>query len=80
MARARSRRRAAGILTRLDKDTSGLVVLALSPAVHAAMQRDAAAGRVHKEYLAVVQGAPEPASGSICFRSAATPPIAAGSS
>jgi len=54
-----------GILTRLDKDTSGLVVMALTPDIHAAMQRDQTAGRVHKEYLAVVQGSPEPASGSI---------------
>ena len=54
-----------GILTRLDKDTSGLVVMALTPEVHAAMQRDQAAGRVRKEYLAVVQGTPEPARGSI---------------
>ena len=50
-----------GILTRLDKDTSGLVVMALTPEVHAALQRDQAAGRVRKEYLAVVQGTPEPA-------------------
>jgi 23S rRNA pseudouridine1911/1915/1917 synthase len=54
-----------GILTRLDKDTSGIVVMALTPEVHAAMQRDAAAGRVRKEYIAVVHGAPEPGSGSI---------------
>ncbi len=54
-----------GILTRLDKDTSGLVVIALTPEVHAAMQRDQIAGRVCKEYLAVVQGSPEPASGAI---------------
>ena len=54
-----------GILTRLDKDTSGLVVMALTPEVHAAMQRDQIAGRVHKEYLAVVQGTPEPSMGSI---------------
>jgi 23S rRNA pseudouridine1911/1915/1917 synthase len=54
-----------GILTRLDKDTSGLVVMALTPEVHAAMQRDQAGGRVRKEYLAVVQGSPEPAAGAI---------------
>lgn len=54
-----------GILTRLDKDTSGLVVMALAPELHAAMQRDQAAGRVRKEYLTVVQGIPEPASGTI---------------
>lgn len=56
-----------GILTRLDKDTSGLVVMALSPEVHAAMQRDQGAGRVRKEYLAVVQGAPEPPAGTIAL-------------
>jgi len=54
-----------GILTRLDKDTSGLMVVALSPGVHAAAQRDAAAGRVHKEYLAVVAVTPEPRRGTI---------------
>lgn len=54
-----------GILTRLDKDTSGVVLIALSPSLHASMQRDGAAGRVKKEYLAVVRGVPEPASGRI---------------
>jgi 23S rRNA pseudouridine1911/1915/1917 synthase len=54
-----------GILTRLDKDTSGLVVMALTPAVHAALQRDQTAGRISKAYLAVVQGSPDPARGSI---------------
>ena len=54
-----------GILTRLDKDTSGLVVVAFGDGVHAAMQRDGAAGRTRKEYLAVVHGAPRPASGVI---------------
>src|SRR6187551_2693597 len=39
-----------GILTRLDKDTSGLVVIALMPDVHATMQKDAAAGRTTKHY------------------------------
>jgi 23S rRNA pseudouridine1911/1915/1917 synthase len=56
-----------GILTRLDKDTSGLVVMALTPAVHAAMQRDQAARRIDKTYLAVVQGTPEPARGTIAL-------------
>ena len=54
-----------GILTRLDKDTSGLVIVVLTPAVHATMQRDAAAGRVKKEYLAIVKGRPRPAAGRI---------------
>jgi len=54
-----------GILTRLDKDTSGVVTVALTPALHAAMQRDMIAGRVKKEYLAVVSGVPDPVAGRI---------------
>jgi 23S rRNA pseudouridine1911/1915/1917 synthase len=54
-----------GILTRLDKDTSGLVVIGLTPTVHAAMQRTMAAGRIAKVYLAIVAGTPQPASGRI---------------
>ncbi|HEY6362068.1 MAG TPA: RluA family pseudouridine synthase [Vicinamibacterales bacterium] len=54
-----------GILTRLDKETSGVVVVALTPALHARLQRDAATGRVTKEYLAIVRGAPDPARGII---------------
>lgn len=54
-----------GILTRLDKDTSGLMIVALSPGVHAAAQRDAAAGRIRKEYLAVVTATPDPRDGTI---------------
>ena len=54
-----------GILTRLDKDTSGIVVIAFSGAVHATLQRDAATGRTRKEYLAIVHGAPRPQSGVI---------------
>ena len=54
-----------GILTRLDKGTSGVVVIALTSAAHATLQRDGAAGRIVKEYLAVVHGTPEPPSGRI---------------
>lgn len=54
-----------GILTRLDKDTSGLVVIGIDAASHAAMQKDAHAGRVTKEYLAIVAGTPSPPSGTI---------------
>ena len=57
-----------GILTRLDKDTSGIVVVALTPALHATMQREMSAGRVTKEYLAVVCGVPEPPAGRITLR------------
>ena len=54
-----------GIVTRLDKDTSGLVLVALTPGVHAAVQRAATAGLVKKEYLAVVRGVPSPRRGAI---------------
>jgi len=54
-----------GILTRLDKDTSGVVVIAFAEGAHATMQRDAAAGRVRKEYLAIVHGSPRPTTGVI---------------
>ena len=54
-----------GILTRLDRNTSGLVIVALGPAVHARMQKDAAAGLVGKQYLALVLGVPEPRAGRI---------------
>ena len=54
-----------GILTRLDKETSGIVIIAFAPGAHATMQRDAAAGRIRKEYLAVVHGSPHPATGVI---------------
>jgi 23S rRNA pseudouridine1911/1915/1917 synthase len=62
-----------GILTRLDKDTSGLMVVALARGVHAAAQRDAAAGRIRKEYLAIVSATPEPRSGTITLALARDP-------
>ena len=62
-----------GILTRLDKNTSGLVVIALTPEVHATMQKDAAAGRTTKQYLAIVVGSPHPAQGEIVLPLARAP-------
>lgn len=53
------------IVTRLDKDTSGVVLVALTAEVHKRIQRDAAAGRVKKEYLAIVAGSPAPPRGAI---------------
>jgi 23S rRNA pseudouridine1911/1915/1917 synthase len=54
-----------GLVTRLDKETSGVVVIALSPGAHARIQCDVRAGRVRKEYLAVVRGTPQPSHGTI---------------
>ena len=53
------------IITRLDKDTSGLVLVALTPEIHARVQRDGTAKRMKKEYLAIVSGIPAPPSGEI---------------
>jgi 23S rRNA pseudouridine1911/1915/1917 synthase len=54
-----------GIVTRLDKDTSGLVLVALTPAAHAALQRDAAGGDLRKRYLACVTRRPGARTGRI---------------
>jgi 23S rRNA pseudouridine1911/1915/1917 synthase len=44
------------IVGRLDKLTSGIVVVAKTAAVHAALQREMASSRCEKDYLAVVYG------------------------
>ncbi|MEF8941602.1 MAG: dephospho-CoA kinase [Desulfohalobiaceae bacterium] len=54
-----------GIVHRLDKDTSGLMVVALSDSGREAMTRQLAERRVDKEYLALVHGRPDPESGEI---------------
>jgi 23S rRNA pseudouridine1911/1915/1917 synthase len=61
------------IITRLDKQTSGLVLVALSPVIHAQVQRDGASHLVKKEYLAIVEGVPSPASGTIALPLARSP-------
>ena len=54
-----------GIVHRLDKDTSGLMVAAKSDAAHQALVRDFAARRIERAYRAVVWGAPTPRRGEI---------------
>ncbi|MCF8085494.1 MAG: dephospho-CoA kinase [Desulfohalobiaceae bacterium] len=54
-----------GIVHRLDKDTSGLMTVALSPEGRKAMARQLARRNVAKEYLALVHGRPDPESGEI---------------
>ena len=54
-----------GIVHRLDKDTSGLMVAAKSDAAHQALVRDFAARRIERAYRAVVWGVPAPARGEI---------------
>jgi 23S rRNA pseudouridine1911/1915/1917 synthase len=55
----------AGIIHRLDKDTSGVIVVAKTEATRLALQAQFKAREVHKTYLALVEGHPEPAQGII---------------
>jgi 23S rRNA pseudouridine1911/1915/1917 synthase len=55
----------AGIVHRLDRDTSGLMVVAKTPEAHAALQAELRARRVRREYLALVTGHPDAESGTI---------------
>lgn len=54
-----------GIVHRLDKDTSGLMVVARDEAAHAELSRQIKAREVSREYLALIEGAPESSSGTI---------------
>ena len=56
------------LVQRLDKLTSGVVVIAKTSKVHAALQRALASGRGEKDYLAVVYGRISPARGTIDLR------------
>jgi 23S rRNA pseudouridine1911/1915/1917 synthase len=47
----------AGIVHRLDKDTSGLMLVARTPQAHAALVRALAAREIGREYLALCHGA-----------------------
>jgi 23S rRNA pseudouridine1911/1915/1917 synthase len=55
----------AGIVHRLDKDTSGLLVVAKSEAVHRALQELIRKRELRREYLALVTGCPPARSGTI---------------
>ena len=54
-----------GIVHRLDKDTSGVIIVARSSAAHARLARQFAERRVDKIYFAWVAGRPTPAAGRI---------------
>jgi len=56
------------LVHRLDKDTSGVLVLARTAAAAAALARAFRSREVHKLYWAVVVGAPRPSSGRIDLR------------
>ena len=54
-----------GIVHRLDKDTSGVIVVAKNERAMAALVGQFKAGQVRKEYMAVVYGVPIPPSGTV---------------
>jgi 23S rRNA pseudouridine1911/1915/1917 synthase len=54
-----------GIVHRLDRDTSGLLVVARSDDVHAKLQRALQRREIEREYIALVQGRPPARSGTI---------------
>ena len=55
----------AGIVHRLDRDTSGLLVVAKSDEVHRALKSLLARRRLRREYLALVDGHPSARTGTI---------------
>ncbi len=55
----------AGIVHRLDRDTSGLLVVARSEEAHGLLQAAIARRRVEREYLALVLGRPPARAGTI---------------
>lgn len=54
-----------GIVHRIDKDTSGLLVVAKSDAAHLGLAAQFAEHSINRRYVAIVQGRPIPASGTV---------------
>jgi 23S rRNA pseudouridine1911/1915/1917 synthase len=54
-----------GIVHRIDKDTSGLIVVAKTGSAHEGLARQFADHSIERAYLAVVAGRPAPASGTV---------------
>ena len=57
-----------GIVHRIDKDTSGLLVVAKSDAAHEGLARQFADHSITRRYLAVCAGHPNPPSGTVSGR------------
>jgi 23S rRNA pseudouridine1911/1915/1917 synthase len=55
----------AGIVHRLDRDTSGLLVVSRSDEAHRLLQEALAGRRIEREYIALVEGRPPARSGMI---------------
>jgi 23S rRNA pseudouridine1911/1915/1917 synthase len=54
-----------GIVHRLDRDTSGLLVVAKSDAVHRVLQEQIQRREMRREYLALVEGRPDARTGTV---------------
>ncbi|MDE1915712.1 MAG: RluA family pseudouridine synthase [Sphingomonadales bacterium] len=54
-----------GIVHRIDKDTSGLLVVAKSDAAHEGLARQFADHSIERAYLAITHGVPVPAQGTL---------------
>jgi 23S rRNA pseudouridine1911/1915/1917 synthase len=54
-----------GIVHRIDKDTSGLLVVAKSDVAHEGLARQFAAHSIDRRYLAIVSGVPKTAEGTV---------------
>lgn len=54
-----------GIVHRIDKDTSGLLVVAKTDAAHLGLAAQFAEHSITRRYVAIVQGRPSPANGTV---------------
>lgn len=54
-----------GVVHRLDRDTTGVIILAKQPAVHERLARAFAERRVDKRYVAITRGVPAAVRGTI---------------
>ena len=54
-----------GIVHRIDKDTSGLLVVAKTDVAHEGLAKQFAAHSINRRYLAIVSGVPKAAQGSV---------------
>lgn len=54
-----------GIVHRIDKDTSGLLVVAKTDAAHEGLAKQFADHSIHRAYLAIVAGVPAPPAGTV---------------
>lgn len=63
--RSREPRARVGLIHRLDRDAGGLLIFSKNDAAYASLKRQFFNHRVHREYLAVVNGIPDPPRGRI---------------